>query len=66
MCKMGSESHYILSLDALSASISNRLNIREKSLKSRCGYQTVWTPEKKILARIELHSLSYYADWQLY
>jgi hypothetical protein len=41
MCKIGSESHYILSLDALSASSCNRLNTREKSLKSAVGYQTV-------------------------
>jgi hypothetical protein len=48
MCKIGSESHYIISLDALSASRCNRLNTRERSLKSPMGirlYGPLWVPD---------------------
>jgi hypothetical protein len=43
MCKIGSESHYILSLDALSASSCNLLNTRGKSLKSAVGIRLYGT-----------------------
>lgn len=49
MFKITSESHYILSVDALSASSCNRLNTREKSLKSAVGIRLCGPQRKKIL-----------------
>jgi hypothetical protein len=61
MCKTGSESHYILSFDALSDS-RYRLDTREKSLKSPLGIR-LDGPQKKNLffARIERQSFSRYS-----
>jgi hypothetical protein len=59
MCKIGSERHYVLCLDALSASRCNRLNTLERSLKSPMDIRLYGSQRKKIIARIEIQSLCY-------